>query len=199
MKPLLNILSDAKCLSGAAIVSGMLLLASCGGGSPPDPILGDGSAVLEDTAPLSDGSTALKETTPSSGMSTVHADTISPTIISTAPLPYATAVAINSSAIVAINSNVSAIFSEAMDPLTIISGNFSLACPTSMIVSGTVIYTKSSQTMSFTPAENLPINTRCSASISSGVTDVAGNALVDTYSWDFQTGDATATNVSQSL
>ncbi|MDP8985301.1 MAG: Ig-like domain-containing protein [Pseudomonadota bacterium] len=118
-------------------------------------------------------------------------DTTPPTVSSTTPVANATGVAIN--------SLVTVSFSEPMDPLTITGANFTLACPAGSPVSGTVGYAVSGNVATFTPTSARPGNTVCSATITTGVTDAAHNALASTYTWTFTTGatpDTTPPTVS---
>lgn len=118
-------------------------------------------------------------------------DTVAPTVSSTSPLPGDTDVAIN--------SLITASFSEAMNPLTVTAVNFTLACPASVPITGTVRYAVNGNVATFTPAANLPASTICTARIATGVTDVADNAMVTAVSWNFITGaapDLTAPTVS---
>ena len=119
-------------------------------------------------------------------------DNTAPTVSSTVP--------INGASSVAINKAISATFSEAMAPLTITNTNFTLKRGATTPVSGTVTYTGGTAT--FTPATSLAPNDSFTATISTGVTDLAGNAMASSYSWIFQTGaaqDTTAPNVDSTV
>lgn len=105
-------------------------------------------------------------------------DTVKPTVSFTAPLTGQTAVPVNRIIHVA--------FSEAMDPLTITSANFTLTGPGATPVSGTVAPIGTSAT--FTPAGNLANSTLYTATIKTGVKDLAGNALANSYVFTFTTG-----------
>ena len=111
-------------------------------------------------------------------------DTTPPTISSTVPANAATGVAINQS--------VNATFSQAMDPLTISTANFLLAGPGATPVIGTVTYDVVSKIATFTPAVNLAANTVYGATISTGVKDLAGNALAANFGWSFTTAASAA-------
>jgi len=89
---------------------------------------------------------------------------------------------------VCINKTVNATFSKAMDPLTINTATFTLAGPASAAVTGTVSYNATSNVATFTPASNLAPNTPFTATITTGVTDLAGNALESDFVWMFTTG-----------
>ncbi len=103
-------------------------------------------------------------------------DATPPTILSTSPAIYASAVASS--------STVSATFSEAMSPATITGAEFTLMNGTTP-VPGTVTY--SGTTATFTPAAFLAPNITYTARITTGVKDLAGNAMSWPYSWSFTT------------
>ncbi|HXJ72465.1 MAG TPA: ice-binding family protein, partial [Candidatus Dormibacteraeota bacterium] len=111
----------------------------------------------------------------------IPADTTAPTVSSTDP--------VNSATGVAINKNIAATFSEAMDPATISVANFTLrqgATP----VAGTVTYVGTTAT--FAPASALAINTTYTVTITTGVKDLAGNPLLNNFAWSFSTAATTA-------
>jgi hypothetical protein len=116
------------------------------------------------------------------------ADTTPPTVSSVSPAADATDVAID--------TTVSVTFSEAMDESTITTGSFTLVAD-STSVSGSVSYNSGTYTATFTPSADLPEDTACTATLSTAITDAAGNPLVSAYSWSFATigavvpGDAT--------
>ena len=118
-------------------------------------------------------------------------DTTPPTVSSTIPAKATTGMAINRA--------VTATFSEAMDPLTITTDTFTLKQGTTP-VSGVVTYTGATAT--FKPAANLTTSTVYTATITTGAKDLAGNALVSSYTWSFTTGvapDITAPTVSSTV
>lgn len=108
------------------------------------------------------------------------ADTIAPTVSFSAPVNGQTAVPINRILHVA--------FSEAMDPSTINAASFTLTRPGLIPVAGTVTSVGPSAT--FTPASALAYSTTYTATITTAVKDLAGNALVSNYVWNFTTGTA---------
>ena len=110
----------------------------------------------------------------------VSPDTTPPTVLSTTPANAATGVLIN--------SKLSASFSEAMDPLTITTANFTLAGPGTAPVAGTMAY--AGTTATFTPASVLAGNTLFTGTITTGAKDLAGNALANSYVWTFTTGSS---------
>lgn len=124
----------------------------------------------------------------SSGNGSRIADTTAPTVISTAPADLAPSIAIN--------TNITATFSEAMSPSTINSTTFSLKQGTTP-VAGTVAYV--GNTATFHPTSNLSGTTAYTATITTGAKDLAGNALAAPKIWTFTTNttiDTTAPTVT---
>jgi len=112
------------------------------------------------------------------------AETVPPTVVATIPLDGATDVSIN--------QKVSATFNEAMDPATISSSSFTLQQGATFL-SGAVSFT--GMTATFTSNGNFAINTLITATLTTAVKDVAGNAMASNYVWSFTTGstaDSTA-------
>ena len=100
-----------------------------------------------------------------------------PTVTSTDPAPAAIGVDLN--------KIITAVFSEAMNSLTINNTTFTLkqgATP----LTGLVSY--SGTTASFNPSIDLLPNTIYTATITTGAQDLAGNALQANYTWSFTTG-----------
>lgn len=116
-------------------------------------------------------------------MSYVGSDTTAPTVSSTSPANNATGVAINTA--------ITATFSESMASSTINTDTFTLFDNgTNSYVSGTVTYDSSSKTATFTPSSNLSYSTSYSAEVlqgPSGVQDMAGWLLQGTSKWSFTT------------
>ncbi len=106
-------------------------------------------------------------------------DSGAPTVLSTVPANLATGVARN--------AVVTATFSEPMDPLTISTASFTVAG-----VTGSVLYDAASKVATFTPASNLAASTLYSATITTAVKDLAGNALAVNKVWTFTTGTVLA-------
>ena len=115
-------------------------------------------------------------------------DVTPPTVISTIPLTGPPA-AIN----VPLNQIITATFSKAMAASTITTPpQFTLqVTSTSAPVSGVVTYAAVGNTATFTPsAPGLAASTEYTATIKTGVTDLAGNHLVSNYVWTFTAGSA---------
>jgi hypothetical protein len=107
-----------------------------------------------------------------------------PTVISTIPA----SLAIN----VPLNQVISAAFSTAMNPATINSASFTLTGPGVTNVTGLVAYAAVGHSLEFIPAAPLAANTLYTATITTGVQNLAGNALATNYVWTFTTGTASA-------
>ncbi len=106
-------------------------------------------------------------------------DTTPPTVTVTSPTDTAIAVPVN--------RVVNIAFSEAMDPLTITTSTVTLKEALSgNNVLGIVVPAVDSA--SFTPLSNLANNTKYVATVSTGVKDLAGNAMVSNYVFSFTTG-----------
>ena len=103
-------------------------------------------------------------------------DVIAPTVSSTNPGNGATGVAI-----------VTASFSEAMNAASITATSFTVSGPGAAPVAGTVSYDASTQIARFTPTTALAIGTVYTATVTTGVKDVAGNAMALNYVWSFTT------------
>ena len=86
------------------------------------------------------------------------------------------------------NRRLTVTFDEAMDASTINSTTFTLTGPNATPVDGTVSYDAASKTASFAPKSPLAANTLYTGTLSTGVKDVAGNALATPYIWSFTTG-----------
>jgi hypothetical protein len=106
-------------------------------------------------------------------------DTTPPTVTSTSPASGTTGVAVNTA--------VTATFSEAMNASTITTSSFTLGG-----VSGSVSYNSGTNTATFTPSANLAYSTTYTATLSTAITDAVGNPLASAYSWNFTTASAPA-------
>ena len=102
---------------------------------------------------------------------------ICPIVVSTTPASGATNVLLA--------TKVTATFNEEMNPLTINTTTFIVKQGT-IQVAGTVTYT--GMTATFTPANLLAANTVYTGTITKGSKDPAGNAMIEDYTWSFNTG-----------
>ena len=114
---------------------------------------------------------------------TMAADNTPPTITGVSPVNGATSVAVN--------TTVSAIFSEAMNTATISTSTFELRNG-SALIAATVNYNVTTRTATLIPSSSLASTTVYTATVKGGLTgvkDVAGNAMVNNYTWSFTTAD----------
>ena len=88
-----------------------------------------------------------------------------PTVVSTVPA--------NGATLVAVNTTISATFSEAMNPATITAATFTLTGPGATPVAGAVTY--AGTTATFTPTAILPASTLFTATITTGAKDPTGH------------------------
>ena len=113
---------------------------------------------------------------------TTAATAAPPTVVSTVPANGATAVAVN--------TTISATFSEAMNPATINGTTFTVTGPGATPVAGTVTYTGTTAT--FTPTAILANSTLFTATITTGAKDPAGASLAANFVWTFTTAATAA-------
>jgi len=108
-------------------------------------------------------------------------DTTPPTVVAQSPAPGATGVAVG--------TNVTAKFSEAVQAATI---SFTLTGPSGS-VAGSVSYASSTQMATFTPSVALANSTTYTARVS-GAQDLAGNIMSAPVTWTFTTAAAPQTS-----
>ena len=108
---------------------------------------------------------------------TVAAPPIVPIVVSTVPA--------NGAPNVPVGQVLSATFSEPMASGTFSATTFTLAVTGGAAVTGAVAY--AGEVATFTPAAPLANNTSYTATITTGVTSVAGTPLAANYSWTFTT------------
>ncbi|UCF93496.1 MAG: DUF4214 domain-containing protein [Desulfobacterales bacterium] len=113
--------------------------------------------------------------TPWSAPASFTVDAVAPNVSSVSPLDGATAIAVNKS--------ITATFSEAMDAAAINAASFTLDNG----LTGSVAYDADTKTATFTPASALAHSTTYTATITSSVTDQAGNGLEADFIWSFTT------------
>lgn len=106
---------------------------------------------------------------------------LAPTITSVMPA--------NGSPSVALDANISATFSKAMDAATIDTTTFSVKRGNAS-VSGTVSYSAGSMTATFAPSEPLSNSQTYVATVTTGVKDTGALTLASNYTWTFATSGA---------
>ncbi|MBH8555795.1 DUF4082 domain-containing protein [Nostocaceae cyanobacterium CENA357] len=118
-------------------------------------------------------------------------DTTPPTVTTKSPNSGVTGVSTGTS--------VTATFSEAMDSATINTNTFELRNSSNALVSATISYNTTNRTATLTPSSLLANSTTYTATVkggSTGVKDLAGNALTANLTWSFTT---VATGSSSSI
>jgi hypothetical protein len=116
-----------------------------------------------------------------------EADSINP-ILSTAVPTTATTPA-NNEIDVSVNGSVNVLFDEELDPASVNSESFTLTVDGEN-VDGVVSY--ANNLISFMPSSNLADNTLYQATLTTGITDLANNALEESYVWSFTSGTIVA-------
>ena len=83
--------------------------------------------------------------------------------------------------------SISATFDRAMDPASLNTATFTLACPQGTAVPGAVSYDAASRTATLKPAAMLPADVSCTATIGTGAKDTMGVAIASGFTWSFKT------------
>ena len=149
-------------------------------------------ATLTPTAPLSGGTnytltvtTGVKDEAGNSLASaftsvftTAIVDTTPPTVIAVSP--------VNNATNVATNTTVRVTFSEPMDPTTINTTTISLRnTSTSAVIAATVAYNPATDVATLTPTGPLSNSTNYTLTVTTGVKDIAGNAMTSPFTSSF--------------
>jgi hypothetical protein len=108
-----------------------------------------------------------------------------PSVVSVTPAQGAASVAVNTA--------ITATFSEAMATASITATTFTVAAPNGVAVAGAVTY--SGVTATFTPTAALASGTTYTATITTGATTPGGAALMGNYVWSFSTVAAVAPSI----
>ena len=109
---------------------------------------------------------------------TSAADGTPPTVVSTKPADAATGVEVT--------SQVTADFSEAVQNPTVTTSTFNLKT-NNINVPGSVTLSQDGKKATFTPSPSLVASTPYTATITTGVKDLAGNGLASNKVWSFTT------------
>jgi hypothetical protein len=112
-------------------------------------------------------------------------DTTKPLVSSTNPVDTASGVSTNQKIVVT--------FDKVMDSATITGTTFTLTGPGVTPVIGNVTYSTIGNTATFTPSSTLAPSILYTATITTGVADLAGNTLASNFVWTFTTGLTTDT------
>jgi hypothetical protein len=106
-------------------------------------------------------------------------DTLPPTVSSTNPVNGAVG-----------GTVITASFSEPMEASTLTTATFEVNGPNGAPVAGTVAYDAPTEMARFMPDVGLAANTIYTATITTGATDLAGNALANSHVWTFTSAAA---------
>jgi len=87
-----------------------------------------------------------------------------------------------------VNGSITATFTEDIDPLTIDTTTFVVSDGSGNPISGAVTYSNMKAT--FTPDVSFASGSAYTATITTGVKDLAGNAMLNDYTWSFDTTSA---------
>ena len=90
-----------------------------------------------------------------------------------------------------INSRVAVMFDEGIDSSTLTQDTFYVTSAAGTKQSGTINYSASTKTAVITFASDLSANAIYTATVKAGIKDAAGNATQGDYTWSFQTGTGT--------
>jgi O-glycosyl hydrolase len=102
-----------------------------------------------------------------------------PTVAATSPAKNATGVSIGSA--------ITATFSEQMNSATLTGSTFTLSASGGGSVSGLIMYSTATATVTFTPNAALNYDTAYTATITTGAASSGGVALASNYAWTFTT------------
>lgn len=105
-------------------------------------------------------------------------DTTAPTVLETTP---------SSVGFAPTNQPVTATFSEPIAASTLTTATFTLTGPGAVVVDGDVTFDAATNTATYTPDLALDVATVYTASVSTDVTDLAGNPLEAGETWSFTT------------
>ncbi len=144
--------------------------------SPTAPLLGSTLYTAQVTTGVTDVAGTPMASNYTWTFTTLSTD-IAPTVISTIPITSAVGVLAN--------AKVTVTFSEAMSAATINGTTISIADPSNTVVPASVTYSNSVATL--TPTSPLVGGTKYTATVTTGVQDVAGTAMVNAYKWTFTT------------
>ncbi|KAF0240981.1 MAG: hypothetical protein FD180_4678 [Planctomycetota bacterium] len=120
-----------------------------------------------------------KDGSSTSAVSTNGDESHHPDVIFESPIPEETGVLPT--------AVVTAIFDDPMDPLTITTGTFILHDGGGMPVAGTVTYTATTRTATFTPTALLMPSMTYTASLSAYIQNTSGESLGVSHAWWFIT------------
>ena len=110
---------------------------------------------------------------------TAPVDNTAPTVVSAVPSLDNTATG------VAVNAQISATFSEPVDPATVDNTSFIVTDASDNVVAGTVSISTDNTIATFTPAANFAYSATYKATLTTAITDFAANPLAGNVVWSF--------------
>lgn len=108
---------------------------------------------------------------------TLTADTAAPTVLSVSPT--------DSNTNVYIGTNISAVFSENIKTSTLTAVTFTVSGSVSGAVSGVITYDSSAKAVTFDPVTDFSNGETITVTLTTGITDLVGNAMASDYVWSF--------------
>lgn len=121
-----------------------------------------------------------------------------PVVTAVSPIQGANGVPVNT-------KMITAAFNKAMDPASLVLAGFRLNCPATAPAIGTGVTYQSAgyvATLALPAGVDLPANTVCTATVTTGAKDTVGIAMANNFVWTFTTGnaiDTTAPTVSATV
>ena len=88
---------------------------------------------------------------------------------------------------VPVTTNITATFSEAINPSTLNNETIVVENSTGSKIEGDITYTSETCTVTFDPVSNLEYNETYNVTITTGVQDLAGNNMSSNFTWNFTT------------
>jgi O-glycosyl hydrolase len=195
----------SESMNAGSFTSSTFTLAPQGGSAVAGTYSVNGSvATFMPTSPLAYGAqynaTITTGVSSSSGAPLAANYTWSFTTAAAPVAPMVTAVTpLNNTGSVAVNTTVTAAFSQAMNASTINASTFILTPQGGSAVTGAITYNAAGSIATFTPGANLASGTQYTAVITTGAMSSSGVALAANYSWQFTTAAAAAPTVAATV
>lgn len=122
---------------------------------------------------------------------TLNADVTAPAVTSVTPTSGATGVYVN--------SNISAVFNEAIKGTTLTASTVTASGSKSGLITGSISYNFTTRTVTFDPSSDLKDSETVTVTLTTGITDMAGNPLASNYVWNFTTRESVAPSAPSGL
>lgn len=181
----------SEAMNPASITTGSFILTRSGSAVAGQVALNGAVATFTPAAMLAGNTTYTATITTSATdqagnhLANIHTFSFSTGPDSVPPVVLATVPASNATNVPWLAPTITATFSKAMNPASITTSTFTVSCASLGARAGNV--TSSGTTAQFTPLTGLSPNDICTATITTGAADLAGNNLLANYSWSFVT------------